>query len=142
MAGTATTIKASVTSGLPRATRQPSAFHPTVKVTVLAHGSIDPSAATLAYIQDVITAPYVGNLAVRAVHRTRAAGGANKVPSLSVYLAPLGYEFAKVAERGVRLPSDIADMLRGIAASMGLDPNDSASLVAVAKALATKASAK
>ena len=142
MAAIATTPKASATSGLPRATRQPSAFHPTVKVTVLAHGSVNASDASLAYIQDVLTGAYTSEYAVRAVHRTRAAGGANKVPSLSVYLAPLGYEFAKVAERGVRLPSDVADLLRSVAASMGLDPNDSASLVAVAKALASKASAK
>ena len=132
MAATATTTKT-------RAARQPSAFHPTVKVTVLSHGSI--IAPTVTEVSDILSSAYP-TLVVRAIHRTRAAGGVNKVPALSVYLAPLGYEFAKVAERGVRLPSDIADMLRGIASSMGLDPNDSASLVAVAKALATKASAK
>src|SRR5450830_1439075 len=124
-----------------RAARTPSQFKPTCKVTVLVHGSASAPDATVTGIATLFEQSFSG-LAVRAVHRTRAAGGAGKVPSLSVYLAPLGYEFAKVAERGVRLPSDIADMLRGIASSMGLDPNDSASLVAVAKALATKATTK
>ncbi len=124
-----------------RATRTPSQFKANVKVTILTHASI-ASVDGVAEVAKLFEDTYSGTCAVRAVHRTRAAGGADKVPSLSVYLAPLGYEFAKVAERGVRLPSDIADMLRGIASSMGLDPNDSASIVAVAKALATKATTK
>ena len=58
-----------------------------------------------------------------------------------VYVAPQGFEFpsATAAKGGVRLDKDTADMLRGIAAAMGLDPSKPESIMAVAKALAAKA---
>lgn len=125
-----------------RAARTPSQFKPTVKVTVLNHSSI--SADSVAEVAKMFEANYSGTCAVRAVHRTRAAGGVDKVPSLSVYLAPLGYEFAKpAAQGGVRLDSDVADVLFAAAGRMGLDTsNRSAAINAVSKALGEKMQGK
>jgi hypothetical protein len=126
-----------------RATRTPSQFKPSCKVTVLVHNSASAPDATVAGIATLFEQSFSG-LAVRAVHRTRAAGGVDKVPSLSVYLAPLGYEFAKpAAQGGVRLDSDVADVLFAAAGRMGLDTsNRSAAINAVSKALGEKMQGK
>ena len=139
---TAATAKAATTSGLPRATRQPSAFHPTVRCTVLVHSSVDsPVTGSLNAIKDLFEQEYGDAYAVRAVSRTRNTGKAHTGPAtLAVYIAPQGYEFAKASvERGVRLDADTANLLRSVAAKMGLDPSDPASIMAVAQALAKKA---
>ena len=124
--------------------RTPSQFKPSVKVTVLTHGSIDATDASVTSVQSLFNDAYGSSYAVRAVHRTRAAGGVDKVPSLSVYLAPLGYEFAKpAAQGGVRLDSDVADVLFAAAGRMGLDTsNRSAAINAVSKALGEKMQGK
>ena len=120
-----------------RAARKPSPFTPTVKVTVTVHSSIDPLEAGVSIVGDIFEKVYGPSFAVRAVSRSRGDSHEGP-PSLMVYLAPKGYEFPKSTERGVRLDAETANLLRGIASSMGLDPNDSASIVAVAKALALK----
>lgn len=136
------TAKERITSGAPRAPRQPSPFEATTKVTVLVHKDCEALDASVTSLSSLFNAEYSDAYAVRSVHRTRAMGGPDKVPSLSVYIAPKGYEFAKQAEaRGVRLDSSVADLLRAVASKMGLDPSDPASINAVAKALASKANA-
>jgi hypothetical protein len=117
-------------------------------VTVAVHADLDGSIANTSALAEMLTEAF-GPLSVRAVSRTRTAKGkapkvdAAKGPaSLMVYVAPEGYKYAAAAERGVRLDSETANLLRGVAESMGLDPNDPASIVAVAKALAQKASGK
>ena len=122
-------------------TRQPSAFHPTVKCTILVHGSADAtiSAASLA---SLFQNQYSDAYAIRAVSRSRNAGGNDKVPSLSVYIAPKGYEFPTSATSS-GLPRDaVADVmtfLRAQASAMGLDPSDRDALMKVAAGLAAKA---
>ena len=122
-------------------TRQPSAFKPTVKITVLAHGSIDANDASVTSLKALLEDSYSDSYAVRAIHRTRAAGGTDKVPSLSVYIAPKGYEFPTSATTS-GLPRDaVADVmtfLRAQASAMGLDPTDRDALMKVAAGLAAK----
>ena len=139
MAATATPSKVKV----PRV-RQPSPFRPTVKVTVSVHKSTDDFHGTAPELSYILTEALGSAYAVRTISRTRkVAGGKAAGPtSLMVYVAPRGFEFAKTGERGVRLDAETANLLRDIASQMGLDPNDSASIVAIAKALAQKAATK
>lgn len=134
MADTAT--KAKVTRN-----RAPSPFAPKLKVTISAHAETTPDASAQS-IGELFATTFGDSYSVRTVSRSRISksGKAATGPaSLMVYIAPKGYEFAKTGERGVRLDSETANLLRAVAAQMGLDPNDSASIVAVAKALAHKA---
>lgn len=122
-------------------TRAASPFKATVKATIAVHNESDAD-ATVAAIGQVLSDHFGTGYAVRTVSRSRAtkSGKPSAGPaSLMVYIAPTGYEFPKAGERGVRLDADTANLLRGIASRMGLDPNDPASIVAVAKALAAKA---
>ena len=125
----------------PATTRQPSAFKPCTKVTVLTHSSIGPVAGT-GTIAEVLQAKFGQDYAVRAVSRSRNIGGADKVPSLSVYIAPKGYEFPAATAAVSGLPrdavSDVMVFLREQAAKMGLDPNDRTAITNVASALAAK----
>jgi hypothetical protein len=85
---------------------------------------------------------YDGLFAVRAVSRSRNVGSADKTPSLSVYIAPKGYEFPAATAAVSGLPrdavSDVMVFLREQAAKMGLDPNDRTAITNVASALAAK----
>jgi hypothetical protein len=91
-------------------------------------------------LAELLQSTFGSDYAVRAVSRSRNAGGTNKVPSLSVYIAPKGYEFAKTAEPGgVRTNKDAADILFAAAVKMGLDTSDrSAAINAAGIALAKK----
>lgn len=139
MAATATPSKVKV----PRV-RQPSPFRPAIKVTVSVHKSTENFHGTAPELSAIISSALGSEYAVRTISRTRnVPGGKAAGPaSLMVYVAPRGFEFAKTGERGVRLDAETASILRDIAAQMGLDPNDSASIIAVAKALAQKAATK
>lgn len=123
--------------------RKPSAFKPSAKVTISIHSdaTTDDTVNTEAGINALASLFSNAGLATRTVHRTRAGAGDDATPSYMVYVAPKGFEFpsATTAKGGVRLDKDVADMLRAIAASMGLDPAKPESIAAVAKALAAKA---
>jgi hypothetical protein len=131
-------------------TRTPSPFTPQTRVTVSTHNDIDGSEANTSALGELLKESFEGSgFAVRLVSRIRKnrktksgqTGTASGPSSLMVYVAPSGFKFATVAERGVRLDSETAKLLRSVAEKMGLDPNDPASIVAVAKALAQKANA-
>lgn len=123
-------------------TRTASPFHPILKVTISRHEDATQASATPDEIGKVLAAAFPG-YSCKAVSRSRAAaaGSVKKAgpASLMLYVAPAGHTFAKTAERGVRLDAETANLLRTIAADAGFDPSDSASLLAVAKALASKA---
>ncbi len=123
-------------------TRKPSPFKPTARITVSIHGSAAEAQNNGELIAADLAASYEG-FATRVVHRTREGAGKDSIPSYMVYVAPQGYEFATATagKGGVRLDKDTADLLRTVAASMGLDPTDSASIAKVAKALAAKVAA-
>jgi hypothetical protein len=120
-------------------TRKPSSFVPATRVTVSVHkdAGVDASAAHLAQLLDGV---YGTDFAVRTISRSRKSKKSFGGPAnLMVYIAPKGYNFATApAERGVRIGADTANIIRGLAAQMGLDPNDSASIEAVLKTLAAK----
>jgi hypothetical protein len=132
-------------------TRTPSPFTPQTRITVSTHSDVDASEANTSTLGELLQESFQGSgFSVRLVSRIRKArksrktgltGTASGPSSLMVYVAPEGYKFATQAERGVRLDSETAKLLRSVAEKMGLDPNDPASIVAVAKALATKANA-
>lgn len=133
-------------------TRTPSPFTPRTRVTVSVHNDgVDTDTGNTTSLGEALTELFTSQgYAVRLVSRVRKARkspktgltGTPKGPStLMVYVAPSGYKFAATVERGVRLDSETAKLLRAVAEKMGLDPNDPASLSAVAKALATKANA-
>lgn len=127
-----------------RRNRKASQFRSAVKATVSIHKDADIFASP-AEVGDVLATHFGESFAVRVVSRSRTtkSGMPSASPaSVMVYIAPLGYEFAATKERGVRLDAETAGILRTLAAGMGLDPNDSASILAVAKALAAKATAK
>ena len=134
----------STASGKAKVTRnrKPSLFAPAHRVTLAYHADVAPK--TLTELTEEFEVAYAP-LAVRVVSHTRARKAGSKAAAgptaVMVYVAPEGYKFAATGERGVRLDSETANLLRAVAQSMGLDPNDSASIVAVAKALATKAQA-
>lgn len=121
--------------------RKPSAFAPQAKVTISVHGEAGKSQTDVESVVNQIAAIFGDSVATRTVHRTREGAGKDAIPSYMVYVAPKGFEFpsATAAKGGVRLDKDVADMLRAIAASMGLDPAKPESIAAVAKALAAKA---
>ena len=129
--------KAATTAAKKR-NRKPSEFSPKAKITVSVHNSAnatvnDGTAAQLAKAFES------AGFATRTVHRTREGAGKDAVPSYMVYVAPQGFEFpTSQAKGGVRLDKGTADLLRSIAASMGLDPAKPESIAAVAKALAEK----
>jgi hypothetical protein len=128
-----------------RTTRQPSPFHDIARVTVKVHDAAVIDVADDPQTLGQVLAEYLGEgLAVRVVHRAKANTKGTSAPSASVYIAPAGYAFTaqRKAGGGVRLDADTAEMLRGLASDMGLDPNDSASIVAVARALARKAAGR
>ena len=123
-------------------TRQPSPFTPQVKVTVSTHENVGGTSATTAELGSSLESYFKSKgFATRAVSRSRKGSGPNTIPSLMIYVAPQGHVWtATPSERGVRLDAETAKLLRGVAESMGLDANDPQSIIAVAKALATKAS--
>ena len=136
---------ATATADKPKQTRnrKPSAFSPRVRVTISTHADVTDVTATEA--QEAITKAFGEKYAVRAVSRTRktktgkpSAGPAN----VMVYIAPQGFTFAASAERGVRLDAETANLLREAAAKLGVDANDPAGLIAVAKALASNVLSK
>lgn len=142
--GTATAAKT------PRKPRTPSPFTPKTRVTIAVHNDVTTDAADTTKLSETLTSAFESaGLAVRIVSRTRKPRKSTKTgkvaakstgPStMMVYLADKDFKFATTAERGVRLDSDTAKLLRQVAETMGLDPNDPASIVAVAKALAVKA---
>jgi len=132
----------------PRKARTPSAFHPTTRVTVSVHADVDSNIANTTALSEIFTDAFSeSGYSIRLVSRVRKArksrktglvGTASGPSSLMVYLAPEGFKFATTAERGVRLDADTAKLLRMVAEKMGLDPNDPASLGAVAVALAQR----
>lgn len=134
-----------------RKTRTPSPFKPAARVTISLHHDVHQDA--LMGISDVPTtvADDFGQrgFATRIVTRERKPRKSRKTGQLlppsgpwpvMIYVAPEGFEFTHAVERGVRLDSETARLLRSVAERMGLDPNDPASISAVAKALAQKAS--
>lgn len=125
-------------------TRKPSSFAPRVKVTLNVHSESTADVTTTSLGASLKAFYEAQGAAVRVVSRSRksATGKPSAGPSnLMVYIAPAGHTFAAVAERGVRLDSETAKMLRAFAEKMGLDPNDPASITAVARALVSKANA-
>lgn len=143
---TATATDATATTAKATRNRKPSPFAPVTRVTFAVHGDVD-NAGFLPTALGTMLSETFGEYSVRTVSRTRTAKGgkakaASGPASLMVYIAPEGYKYAATTERGIRLDSETANLLRGVAESMGLDPNDSASIIAVAKALAAKATAK
>lgn len=129
--------------------RTPSPFTPSIRATISVHTKANGAASVDAIGQD-LQSLFSDDYAVRIVTRARKSGISKRTglpftgkgpASVMVYVAPKGYVFPSQTSRGVRLDVETADLLRKVASSMGLDPNDSASIIAVAKALAEKASA-
>ena len=123
-------------------TRTPSPFANVANVSVHLHSavaeSIDPAALATTLSEAFAAKGYAVNV---TGGRTRSNAKVHGAPKSALHIAPADWKFAAPAkDRGVRLDSETAALLRTIAVSMGLDPNDNASIVAVAKALAAKAS--
>lgn len=134
-----------------RKSRTPSPFTPKTRVTVSVHNAVATDSASTTAISEALRELFTTDgLSVRIVSRVRKARKSRKTgivgtvsgpSSVMVYVAAADYKFATAAERGVRLDSETAKLLRMVAEKMGLDPNDPASISAVARALAQKASA-
>ena len=121
--------------------RQPSPFRDTTRVTVKCHANV--SSVTPDEIEQVLrNSGMFDHLAVRFVSRSKGSSPADGVRSLSVYLAPQGYQYPedKTPTGGVKLDADTASMFRSLAAAAGLDPKDPESIRKIARALAERAS--
>lgn len=138
---TATATDATATAPKAKRNRKPSAFSPKIRVTLSSHAEVGNLSVT--EVGQALT-DYFSDFAVRTVSRTRKArkaGSTGGPANLMVYIAPAGFTWAAAAERGVRLDAETAGLLRQIAETAGLDPNDPAAIVQVAKMLAQKATA-
>lgn len=145
------TTETTTTTAKATRNRKPSPFTPAVKVTISVHNDATGVDVTSTALETMLNETYGEGHVTRTVSgRTRTVkakpGKVVKTKpagpvSVMYYIAPEGYKFAAATERGVRLDSDTAKLLRAVAEKMGLDPNDPASIGAVAKALAQKATA-
>ena len=124
----------------PRAPKAPSAFSDITRVTLKVHHTVSTSAFTPEAVERALREQLPAGLAYRFVSRSKSATSHNGPRSLAVYVAPAGFAFPTARKAsGARLDAETAEAFRALAAAAGLDPNDPASILTVARTLASRA---
>ena len=124
--------------------RAPSPFEPGAILSISVHTDLSDEENEETYLtvdpvelMRVVQAQF-SDYATRITTRRRE-GAVDPIPSARLYIAPQGFEFPTETEKGVRVDSETANLIKSAMKNLGLDADDKESRDKFLKALLSKA---